>query len=50
MNFIKNDVRNRLGEVLYDLMLIAMYGSDHEFDYDLLGAYVASEFWGYKKA
>ena len=49
MDFIKSDVRNRLGNILYDLMLIAMYGSDHEFDYTTLGAHVAKEVWGYKK-
>ena len=50
MNDIKSDVRNRIGNSLIDLMLIAMYGDEHEFDYDILGEYVAENIWHYKKA
>ena len=50
MNDIKSDVRNRIGNSLIDLMLIAMYGYEHEFDYETLGAYVAENIWSYKKA
>ena len=49
MNDIKNDSRNRLGDILLDLMLIAMYGDEHEFDYEKLGEHVAAEIWHYKK-
>ena len=31
-------------------MLIAMYGDEDEFDYDILGEYVAENIWHYKKA
>ena len=50
MNDIKTDTRNRLGDTLLDLMLIAMYGDEHEFDYETLGEHVAAEIWHYKKA
>ena len=50
MNDIKSDVRNRIGNSLIDLMLIAMYGDEHEFDYDILGEYVAENIWHYNKA
>ena len=33
----------RLGDILLDLMLIAMYGDEHEFDYEKLGEHVAAE-------
>ena len=33
MNDIKTDTRNRLGDILLDFMLIAMYSDEHEFDY-----------------
>ena len=49
MNGIKNDTRDRLGDILVDLMFIAIYGDSFEFDYDTLGAYVAKEIWKYKK-
>ena len=49
MNDIKSDTRDRLGDILVDLMFIAMYGDSFEFDYDTLGAYVAKEIWKYKK-
>ena len=49
MNDIKTDTRNRLGDILLDLMPIAMYGDEHEFDYETLGGYVAKEIWHYKK-
>ena len=50
MNDIKSDVRNRIGNSLIDLMLIAMYGDEHEFDYEILGEYVAENIWHYKKS
>ena len=50
MNDIKSDVRNRIGNSLIDLMLITMYGDEHEFDYEMLGAYVTKHIWSYKKA
>ena len=50
MNDIKTDTRNRLGNILIDLMLIAMYGDEHNFDYETLGAQVADEILHYKKA
>lgn len=50
MNDIKTDTRNRLRDILLDLMLIAMYGDKHEFDYEKLGEHVADKIWGYKKA
>ena len=50
MNDIKSDVRNRIGNSLIDLMLISMYGDEHEFDYEILGEYVAENIWHYKKA
>ena len=50
MNDINCDVRNRIGNSLIDLMLIAMYGDEHEFDCDILGEYVAENIWHYKKA
>ena len=52
MNDIKFGTRNRLGTILFDLMLIgviAMYGDDYDFDYECLGAHVASEIWKYKR-
>ena len=49
MNDIKSDTRNRLDDILVDLMFIAMYGDSFEFDYGPLGAYVAKEIWKYKK-
>ena len=49
MNDIKTDTRNRLGDILLDFMLIAMYGDEHEFDYEKLGEHVAAEIWHYKK-
>ena len=50
MNDIKSGVRNRIGNSFIDLMLIAMYGNEHDFDYDVLGAYVAENIWKFKKA
>ena len=50
MNDIKTDTRNRLGNILIDMMLIAMYGDEHNFDYETLDAQVADEIWHYKKA
>ena len=38
-----------LGDILLDLMLIAMYGDEHESDYEKLGKHVAAETWHYKK-
>ena len=49
MNDIKSDTRNRLDDILVDLMFIAMYGDSFEFDYDALGAYIAKEIWKCKK-
>ena len=49
MNDIKSDVRNRIGNSLIYLILIAMYGDAREFDYEMLGAYVAENIWKYKK-
>ena len=49
MNDIKSDVRNRIGNSLIDLMLISMYGDEYEFDYEILGEYVAENIWHYKK-
>ena len=50
MNDIKTDTQNRLGDILLDLMLIAMYGDEHEADYEILGGHVAKEIWHYRKA
>ena len=33
----------RLGDILLDLMLIAMYGDEHESDYEKLGKHIAAE-------
>ena len=49
MNDIKTDTRNRLGDILLDFMLIAMYGDEHESEYEKLGEHVAAEIWNYKK-
>ena len=49
MNDIKNDTRDRLGDILAGLMFITMYGDSFEFDYYTLGAYVAKEIWKCKK-
>ena len=45
MNDIKSDVRNRIGNSLIDLVLIAMFEYEHEFDYETLGAYVTENIW-----
>ena len=34
---------------LIDLMLISVYGDEHEFDYKIVGEYVAENIWHYKK-
>ena len=39
-----------IGNSLIDLMLIAMYEDEHEFDYEMLRVYVAEHIWPYKKA
>ena len=49
MNDIKSDTRNRLDDILVDLMFISMYGDSFEFDYDALGAYVVKEISKCKK-
>ena len=33
----------RLGYILLDLILIAMYGDEHESDYEKLGKHIAAE-------
>ena len=38
-----------MGDILYDFILIAIYGSENEFDHDTLRMYVVSELWKYKK-
>ena len=46
MNDIRSDSRNRLGDTFFDLMLIAMYGDEHNIDHhSVLGELVASEVW-----
>ena len=42
--------KNCIGNSLIDLMLIAMYEDEHEFDYEMLRVYVAEHIWPYKKA
>ena len=33
----------RLGDILLDLMLFAMYGDEHESDYEKVGKHIAAE-------
>ena len=49
MNNIKIDRRNHLGDILLDLMRIAMDGDQQEFDNDKVGEHVAAEIWHWKK-
>jgi len=49
MNDIKIGTRNHLGDILLDLMRIAMDGDQHEFDNEKLGKHVAAEILHYKK-
>ena len=49
MNNITIDTRNYLGDILLDLMRIAMDGDQQEFDNDKFGEHVAAEIWHCKK-
>ena len=49
MNDIKIDTWNHLGDIVFDLMRIAMDGNQHEFDNEKLGEHIAAEIWHYKK-
>ena len=42
--------KNCIDNSLIDLMLIAMYEDEHEFDYEILRVYVAEHISPYKKA
>ena len=46
MNDIKTAKRNKLDKPLFALMLPAMYGKTHNFDFAKLGVIMAST-WGY---
>ena len=43
------DTRNHLGDILLDLMRIAMDGNQQEFHNEKLGEHVAAEIYHYKK-
>ena len=46
MNDIKTAKRNKLDKPLFPLMLVAMYGKTHNFDFAKLGVIIVST-WGY---
>ena len=46
MNDIKTAKRNKLDKSLFALMLLAMYGKTHTFDFAKLGVLMTST-WGY---